>query len=147
MIILAQSGMLFLSFFLSLTYLMILSRYWRSLQFLLASLVNSIEAIVSLLVLLFLFLGIFALLGTQVFGGKFPMRKSKDNDLLTRPRSNFDSFSSSLFTVFQVRSITFEATSCKWPQAPFKNDLKRTSHPSSLNSTLWPLLSFLDTTQ
>ena len=46
-------------------------RYWRSLQNLLGSLINSIEAIVSLLVLLFLFLGIFALLGTQVFGGKF----------------------------------------------------------------------------
>ena len=49
-------------------------RYWRSLQNLLGSLINSIEAIVSLLVLLFLFLGIFALLGTQVFGGKFRCR-------------------------------------------------------------------------
>ena len=75
-------------------------------QNLLASLINSIEAIVSLLVLLFLFLGIFALLGTQVFGGKLPLRKSdKDNhsQLHSRPRSNFDSFPSSLFTVFQVR--------------------------------------------
>ena len=50
-------------------------RYWRSLQNLLGSLINSIEAIVSLLVLLFLFLGIFALLGTQVFGGKFRWRQ------------------------------------------------------------------------
>lgn len=70
-------------------------------QNLLASLINSIEAIVSLLVLLFLFLGIFALLGTQVFGGKLPIRKNRD-DRMQRPRSNFDSFTSSLFTVFQV---------------------------------------------
>ncbi len=76
-------------------------RYWRSLQNLLASLINSVEAIVSLLVLLFLFLGIFALLGTQVFGGKFTSRTRGDR-LLQRPRSNFDSFSQSLFTVFQV---------------------------------------------
>ena len=75
-------------------------RYWRSLQNLLASLINSIEAIVSLLVLLFLFLGIFALLGTQVFGGKFPVRKQGLHIL--KPRANFDSFYNSLFTVFQV---------------------------------------------
>ena len=42
------------------------TRYWKSLQNLLKSLISSIEAIASLLVLLFLFLGIFALLGTQV---------------------------------------------------------------------------------
>ena len=77
------------------------ARYWRSLQNLLASLINSVEAIVSLLVLLFLFLGIFALLGTQVFGGTFTSRERGDR-LLQRPRSNFDSFSQSLFTVFQV---------------------------------------------
>lgn len=74
--------------------------YWKSLQNLLGSLINSIEAIVSLLVLLFLFLGIFALLGTQVFGGKIPVRKV---GVYTRkPRANFDSFSNSLYTVFQV---------------------------------------------
>ena len=75
-------------------------------QNLLASLINSIEAIISLLVLLFLFLGIFALLGTQVFGGKMPIRKSRMgmgiSKLHSKPRSNFDSFSSALFTVFQV---------------------------------------------
>ena len=76
-------------------------RYWRSLQNLLASLINSVEAIVSLLVLLFLFLSIFALLGTQVFGGKFTARERGDRTL-QRPRSNFDSFSQSIFTVFQV---------------------------------------------
>ena len=71
---------------------------------LLASLINSIEAIVSLLVLLFLFLGIFALLGTQLFGGKFPVRRQrgKDSQSMRRPRSHFDSFVTGLFTVFQV---------------------------------------------
>ena len=51
------------------------TRYWKSLQNLLRSLISSIEAIASLLVLLFLFLGIFALLGSQLFGGKFLARK------------------------------------------------------------------------
>ena len=75
---------------------------------LLASLINSIEAIVSLLVLLFLFLGIFALLGTQLFGGKFPVRREKGDvsHTMRRPRSHFDSFGSSLFTVFQVLGLT-----------------------------------------
>ena len=36
-----------------------------------ASLINSMRAIASLLLLLFLFIVIFSLLGMQVFGGKF----------------------------------------------------------------------------
>jgi len=74
------------------------------LQNLLASLINSVEAIVSLLVLLFLFLGIFALLATQVFGGKFTSFEYGGDRLLKTPRSNFDSFAQSLFSVFQVKS-------------------------------------------
>ena len=76
-------------------------RYWKSLQNLLGSLINSIEAIVSLLVLLFLFLGIFALLGTQVFGGKFRERKVSGRGF-SKPRANFDTFSESFYAVFQV---------------------------------------------
>ena len=73
-------------------------------QNLLGSLINSIEAIVSLLVLLFLFLGIFALLGTQLFGGKLPMRPARGSQgVLQNPRSSFDSFIQALFTVFQVK--------------------------------------------
>ena len=79
-------------------------RYWKSLQNLLGSLINSIEAIVSLLVLLFLFLGIFALLGTQVFGGKFRERKVSGKGF-GKPRANFDTFSESFYAVFQVGSI------------------------------------------
>ena len=75
-----------------------LSRYWKSLSSLFKSLIGSIESIASLLVLLFLFMCIFALLGMQVFGAKF----SYDN-LSDKPRWNFDSFSQSLLTVFQVK--------------------------------------------
>lgn len=73
------------------------TKYWRSLSNLVASLLNSIQSIASLLLLLFLFIVIFALLGMQVFGGKFNF-----NSAVPKPRSNFDSFWQSLLTVFQV---------------------------------------------
>ena len=53
------------------------------------------RAIASLLLLLFLFIVIFSLLGMQVFGGKFNFPEQK-------PRHNFDSFWQSLLTVFQI---------------------------------------------
>ncbi|KAL4226359.1 Voltage-dependent calcium channel type D subunit alpha-1 [Mactra antiquata] len=71
------------------------TRYWSSLRNLVASLLNSMRSIASLLLLLFLFIVIFALLGMQLFGGKFNFPDSK-------PRSNFDSFYQSLLTVFQI---------------------------------------------
>ena len=61
-----------------------------------ASLLNSMRSIASLLLLLFLFIVIFALLGMQLFGGRFNF----END--ETPRSNFDTFWQSLLTVFQV---------------------------------------------
>lgn len=79
-------------------------RYWRSLSNLVASLLNSIQSIASLLLLLFLFIVIFALLGMQVFGGKFNFEDNKE-----KPRSNFDSFWQALLTVFQVRNIKYTA--------------------------------------
>lgn len=79
---------------------LIFLRYWKPLQNLLKSLINSIEAIASLLLLLFLILGIFALLGAQLFGGKF--KEIQEEFGLQKPRHNFDSFFQSLFTVFQV---------------------------------------------
>ena len=72
------------------------SRYWESLSNLVESLVNSIKSIASLLLLLSLFILIFALLGMQIFGGRFNFE-----DIET-PRSNFDSFWRSLVTVYQV---------------------------------------------
>lgn len=74
------------------------TRYWRSLSNLVASLLNSIQSIASLLLLLFLFIVIFSLLGMQVFGGRFNF-----NETEAKPRSNFDTFWQSLLTVFQVR--------------------------------------------
>ncbi|CAB4069625.1 CACNA1D [Lepeophtheirus salmonis] len=68
------------------------TRYWTSLKNLLKSLINSIEAIFSLIVLLFLFLGIYALLGSQLFGGKFSERVYPGEVGLAKPRANFDSF-------------------------------------------------------
>ncbi|XP_056319530.1 calcium channel, voltage-dependent, L type, alpha 1S subunit, b [Danio aesculapii] len=73
-----------------------LTKYWTSLNNLVASLLNSVKSIASLLLLLFLFIVIFALLGMQVFGGKFnfPDRAIQ--------RSNFDNFPQALISVFQV---------------------------------------------
>ncbi|XP_033213450.1 voltage-dependent calcium channel type D subunit alpha-1-like [Belonocnema kinseyi] len=73
------------------------TKYWRSLSNLVASLLNSIQSIASLLLLLFLFIVIFALLGMQVFGGKFNFNPMED-----KPRQNFDCFWQSLLTVFQI---------------------------------------------
>ncbi|KAL9928146.1 muscle calcium channel subunit alpha-1-like isoform 1-T2 [Glossina fuscipes fuscipes] len=73
------------------------TKYWRSLSNLVASLLNSIQSIASLLLLLFLFIVIFALLGMQLFGGKFTFNQEEE-----KPRSNFDSFYQSLLTVFQI---------------------------------------------
>ncbi|XP_025208287.1 muscle calcium channel subunit alpha-1 isoform X3 [Melanaphis sacchari] len=73
------------------------TKYWRSLSNLVASLLNSIQSIASLLLLLFLFIVIFALLGMQVFGGKFNFDPTD-----YKPRSNFDTFWQSLLTVFQI---------------------------------------------
>jgi len=71
--------------------------YWSSLRNLVTSLLNSMRSIASLLLLLFLFIVIFALLGMQLFGGKFNFVVNQD-----KPRSNFDTFWLSLITVFQV---------------------------------------------
>jgi len=65
------------------------------------------RSIVSLLLLLFLFIVIFALLGMQLFGGKFNF-----NPLIDKPRSNFDSFWQSLLTVFQVTVSSFALLNC-----------------------------------
>jgi len=75
--------------------------YWSSLRNLVTSLLNSVRSIASLLLLLFLFIVIFALLGMQLFGGRFNFDAPRD-----KPRSNFDSFWQSLLTVFQVPTRT-----------------------------------------
>jgi len=58
------------------------------------------RSIASLLLLLALFIIIFALLGMQLFGGKFNY-----DDTQQTPRQNFDTFFQSLLTVFQVNCL------------------------------------------
>ncbi|XP_062398037.1 voltage-dependent L-type calcium channel subunit alpha-1D [Sardina pilchardus] len=72
------------------------TRHWAALSDLVTSLLNSMKAICSLLLLLFLFLIIFALLGMQLFGGKFNFDETQ------MKRSTFDSFPSALLTCFQI---------------------------------------------
>uniref|UniRef100_A0A670ZU73 Voltage-dependent L-type calcium channel subunit alpha n=1 Tax=Pseudonaja textilis TaxID=8673 RepID=A0A670ZU73_PSETE len=73
-----------------------ITKYWTSLNNLVASLLNSVRSIASLLTLLFLFMVIFALLGMQLFGGRF------DFDDTEIRRSTFDNFPQALISVFQI---------------------------------------------
>lgn len=57
------------------------------------------KSIASLLLLLFLFIIIFSLLGMQVFGGKFNFDETQTK------RSTFDNFPQALLTVFQVFEV------------------------------------------
>uniref|UniRef100_A0A8C7FD40 Voltage-dependent L-type calcium channel subunit alpha n=1 Tax=Oncorhynchus kisutch TaxID=8019 RepID=A0A8C7FD40_ONCKI len=72
------------------------TKYWTSLSNLVVSLLNSTKSIACLLLLLFLFIVIFSLLGMQVFGGKFNFPNQP------KPRSTFDSFPQALISVFQI---------------------------------------------
>nr|XP_051708275.1 voltage-dependent L-type calcium channel subunit alpha-1D isoform X5 [Oryctolagus cuniculus] len=72
------------------------TRHWTSLSNLVASLLNSMKSIASLLLLLFLFIIIFSLLGMQLFGGKFNFDETQTK------RSTFDNFPQALLTVFQI---------------------------------------------
>ena len=90
-----------------------------------ASLLNSMRSVASLLLLLFLFIVIFALLGMQVFGGKFNF-----NPTASKPRHNFDTFWQSLLTVFQVRGFVHRRM---WP---FKCYVKGRVWPKT--GEVWP---------
>jgi len=59
------------------------------------------RSIASLLILLFLFIIIFALLGMQLFGGKFNYDETDQ-----KPRQNFDNVVQALLTVFQVTELS-----------------------------------------
>ncbi len=81
-----------------------ITRYWSSLRNLVISLMNSMKSIASLLLLLSLFIIIAALLGMQMFGGRFnfvgtEMFNENDDE---KPRSNFDDFTNGVITVFQI---------------------------------------------
>lgn len=70
------------------------------------------KSIASLLLLLALFIIIAALLGMQMFGGKFnydsdEMFNENDDE---KPRSNFDDFWNGVITVFQVKTKFFNSS-------------------------------------
>ncbi|XP_029473647.1 voltage-dependent R-type calcium channel subunit alpha-1E isoform X4 [Rhinatrema bivittatum] len=71
------------------------TKYWASLRNLVVSLMNSMKSIISLLFLLFLFIVVFALLGMQLFGGRFNFNDGT-------PSANFDTFPAAIMTVFQI---------------------------------------------
>ncbi|XP_028818264.1 voltage-dependent R-type calcium channel subunit alpha-1E isoform X4 [Denticeps clupeoides] len=71
-----------------------ITKYWASLRNLVVSLMNSMKSIISLLFLLFLFIVVFALLGMQLFGGRFIFEENTP--------ANFDTFPAAIMTVFQI---------------------------------------------
>nr|XP_021334062.1 voltage-dependent R-type calcium channel subunit alpha-1E isoform X5 [Danio rerio] len=71
-----------------------ITKYWASLRNLVVSLMNSMKSIISLLFLLFLFIVVFALLGMQLFGGRFIFDEYTP--------TNFDTFPAAIMTVFQI---------------------------------------------
>eukprot|EP00292_Cryptomonas_paramecium_P002249 CAMPEP_0113729636 /NCGR_PEP_ID=MMETSP0038_2-20120614/42674_1 /TAXON_ID=2898 /ORGANISM="Cryptomonas paramecium" /LENGTH=1415 /DNA_ID=CAMNT_0000661529 /DNA_START=107 /DNA_END=4352 /DNA_ORIENTATION=+ /assembly_acc=CAM_ASM_000170 len=82
-----------------------LIRNWKGMQDILQTLQRSLTSIWPLFVLILLFTYIFALLGMQLFGGKFRFFKTD------APRSNFDSFlpgslgHGAVIAVFQLMSL------------------------------------------
>ncbi|KAF0042147.1 hypothetical protein F2P81_005679 [Scophthalmus maximus] len=71
-----------------------ITKYWASLRNLVVSLMNSMKSIISLIFLLFLFILVFALLGMQLFGGRFIFEDQTP--------TNFDTFPAAIMTVFQI---------------------------------------------
>ncbi|XP_071343909.1 voltage-dependent R-type calcium channel subunit alpha-1E [Trachinotus anak] len=71
-----------------------ITKYWASLRNLVVSLMNSMKSIISLIFLLFLFIVVFALLGMQLFGGRFIFEDYTP--------TNFDTFPAAIMTVFQI---------------------------------------------
>ncbi|KAM6963143.1 voltage-dependent R-type calcium channel subunit alpha-1E [Aplochiton taeniatus] len=71
-----------------------ITKYWASLRNLVVSLMNSMKSIISLIFLLFLFIVVFALLGMQLFGGRFIFEDYTP--------ANFDTFPAAIMTVFQI---------------------------------------------
>lgn len=60
----------------------VFSRYWASLRNLVVSLMSSMKSIISLLFLLFLFIVVFALLGMQLFGGRYVISRLRNRSFL-----------------------------------------------------------------
>ncbi|KAK3539348.1 hypothetical protein QTP70_003835 [Hemibagrus guttatus] len=113
------------------------TRHWTALSNLVASLLNSMKSIASLLLLLFLFLIIFALLGMQLFGGKFNFDETQTK------RSTFDAFPQALLTCFQLFDIYIYISKCLRPCIDYRGLNKitiRNCYPLPLMATAFELL-------
>ncbi|TVG26740.1 Voltage-dependent R-type calcium channel subunit alpha-1E [Bagarius yarrelli] len=95
-------------------FIVVLSGYWASLRNLVVSLMNSMKSIISLLFLLFLFIVVFALLGMQLFGGRFIFEEFTP--------TNFDTFPAAIMTVFQVRHTLERGNTLALPTFPTSSD-------------------------
>lgn len=98
--------------------------YWEGMNDLANALMDSVAAIISLVGLLGIFMFIFALMGMQFFGGKFNFEDGWGSD--ANPRSNFNSFAGSFFTMFQVSSISCALGMQRTPPPPPRPSTKQT---------------------
>ncbi len=94
------------------------------------AILNSISAMVNLLLFVFLIIILFAILGMQLFGGHFEKKLTWVNGSLELlpPRSNFDEFGPAMMTLFRMITggggtwgITFNAlkTQSAWAAPPY----------------------------
>lgn len=81
-------------------------RYWASLRNLVVSLMSSMKSIISLLFLLFLFIVVFALLGMQLFGGRW-VKPSGASKLTSSRLSYRGQLSSPLWCWFTENILTY----------------------------------------
>ncbi len=73
-------------------------------QVIIGVLMRSMDSFIYLAMLLLLFMFIYALLGMQIFGGKFNFEENEDGSS-GPPRANYDTFHFSFVTVFQVLTM------------------------------------------
>jgi hypothetical protein len=94
------------------------------------AIINSISAMLNLLLFVFLIIILFAILGMQLFGGRFERKMTWVNGSLELlpPRSNFDEFGPAMLTLFRMITggggtwgITFNAlkTPSAWAATPY----------------------------
>jgi hypothetical protein len=100
----------------------------QSMQVIMGVILRSYMSFFYIANLMFLFIIIFSLLGTQLFGGKF------GDDPDTIPRGNFDSFSIAFITVFQI--LTME----NWQSVLFDSFKSGEKFGNSIYCIVWIFL-------
>ena len=105
-----------------------LLRHMKSMNVIISVLSKSISSFIYLALLLLLFIIIFALLGMQIFGGKFNFPEGQ-------PRGNFDSFHSAFVTIFQILSLE------NWPDV-LDDAMRSSAGPASALFFIFWILIF-----